>query len=160
MQFKKLSTAFANKTKNLQEVLADKGRGYCVAEVEYKGLLFAVPLRTNLPHVQGKAIKIGGAPTAFITDQVNDPDRGGVCYRGLHYEKALLLGDKDSDLAANYPLPDNAQKTILNDNEFKIGKEFKRYVDSYIRAHKRNLPFKSKFFRSTLRNYHTELGIE
>lgn len=159
LQFKRLSSDFANKTRDLQEVLVDKGRGYCVAEVEYKGLFFAVPLRTNLPHNDGKTIKIGGAPTAFITDKVNDPVRG-ECYRGLHYEKALLLDDKDTDLASNYPLSDNTQKTILNDNEFKISKEFKRYVDSYVRAHKRNLPFKPNFFRSTLNNYHAELGIE
>lgn len=159
MQFKKLSLPFANKTKELSEVLIDKGRGYCVAEVEYKGLYFAVPLRTNLPHRNGKVIKIGGAPTAFITDKVNDPKRG-ECYRGLDYQKALLLDDKGIDLSTNYPLSDNAQKTMLNDNEFKIFKEFKRYVDSYIRAHKRNLPFKQSFFKSTLKNYHTELDID
>lgn len=159
LQFKRLSSLFVDKTKDLTEVLEDKGRGYCVTEVEYKGLCFAVPLRTNLPHKNGKSMKIGGAPTAFITDVVNDPVRG-ECYRGLHYEKALLLDDKNTDLDTNYPLPDNTQKTILNDNEFKICKEFKRYVDSYIRAHRRNLPFKDSFFRSTLQNYHEELGID
>lgn len=159
MQFKKLSANFVFKTKGLHEVLADKGRGYCVAEIEYKGLLFAVPLRTKLPHNKGKAIKVGGAPTVFVTDKVNDPLRG-ECYRGLHYEKALLLSDRRTDLAANYPLPDNDQRTILNDNEYKIGKEFARYVDAYVRAHKRNLPFKHQFFKSTLRNYHAELGLE
>lgn len=159
LQFKKLSTDFVSKTQGLAEVLEDKGRGYCVAEVEYKGLHFAVPLRTKLHHKDGKAIKIGGAPTAFITDKVNDPVRG-ICYRGLDYEKALLMVDKSVDLADNYPLDDNFQKTMLNDNEYKIGKEFIRFVDSYIRANKRNLPFKGSFFRSTLQNYHTELGIE
>lgn len=158
MQFNRLSVQFARKTQGLPEVLEDKGRGYCVAEVEYKGLFFAVPLRSNLPNNNGRAIKIGGAPTAFITDTVQDPARG-LCYRGLHYEKALLLSDKSKDLSTNYPLPDNNQKTILNDNEYKINKEFKRYVDSYVRSHKRNLPFKGSFFRSTLKNYHQELGI-
>lgn len=84
----------------------------------------------------------------------------GLCYRGLDYEKALLMADKSVDLADNYPLDDNFQKTMLNDNEYKIGKEFIRFVDSYIRANKRNLPFKDSFFRSTLQNYHAELGIE
>lgn len=158
LKFNRLSEQFVNRTKGLPEVLLDKGRGYCVAEVEYKGLYFAVPLRTNLSHKGGKAMKIGGAPTVFITDKVNDPVRG-VCYRGLDYQKALLLDDKSNDLSSNYPLSDNVQKTTLNDNEFKIGKEFKRYVDTYVRAQKRNLPFKSSFFRSTLQNYHAELGI-
>ena len=158
MKFNRLSTQFVDKTKELPEVLIDKGRGYCVAEIEYKGLHFAVPLRTKLDHKDGKAIKIGGAPAAFITDKVTDHGRG-VCYRGLDYQKALLLEDKSKDLSSNYPLSDNFQKTILNDNEFKIAKEFKRYVDSYVRAHKRNLPFKSNFFKSTLQNYHIELDI-
>lgn len=158
MQFKRLNNDFLAKTRGLTEVLFDKGRGYCVAEVTYKGLHFAVPLRTSLRHVKGKAVKIGGAPSAFITDCVNDDERG-ICYRGLDYEKALLLDDKDTDLTENYPLSDNEQKTILNDNEFKIGKEFQRFVDAYIRAHKRNLPFKDQFYRSTLINYHQKLGI-
>lgn len=158
MKFNRLSRQFVKKTEGLPEVLLDKGRGYSVAEIEYRGLFFAVPLRTKLRHKEGKAIKIGGAPIAFITDKVNDPVRG-ECYRGLDYEKALLLDDKNNDLGDNYPLQDNAQKTILNDNEFKIGKEFQRYVDTYVRAHKGNLPFKPSFFRSTLQNYHTELGI-
>ncbi len=151
--------SFVKKTENLEEVLDDKGRGYCVAEVTYEGMCFAVPLRTKLPNKNGKAIKIGGAPTAFITDVVNDPKRG-PCYRGLHYEKALLLSDRCTDLAANYPLTDSFQRTFLNDNEYKICKEFKRYVDAYVRAHKNNLPFKGMFYRSTLRNYHAEFGIE
>lgn len=67
MKFNRLSEQFVDKTKGLPEVLLDKGRGYCVAEVEYKGLYFAVPLRTKLLHKEGKAIKIGGAPTMFIT---------------------------------------------------------------------------------------------
>ncbi|MFW1108379.1 hypothetical protein ACEWA7_20270 [Vibrio parahaemolyticus] len=159
MKFKKLSAEFVKKTQGLIEVLDDKGRGYCVAEVEYKGLHFAVPLRTKLRNLNGKAIKIGGAPTAFITDRVVDPKRG-VCYRGLDYEKALLITDKNVDLGDSYPLYDNSQKTTLNDNEYKIGKEFVRFVDSYIRAHKRNLPFKGSFNRSTLQNYHAELGID
>ncbi|MEZ8051428.1 MULTISPECIES: hypothetical protein [Vibrio] len=159
MKFNRLSSQFVDKTKGLPEVLIDKGRGYCVAEIEYKGLYFAVPLRTKLDHLNGKAIKIGGAPTAFITDTVTEAKRG-LCYRGLDYQKALLLEDQSKDLSSNYPLSDNSQKTILNDNEFKIGKEFKRYVDSYVRAQKRNLPFKSNFFKSTLCNYHDELGID
>ncbi|EJL6553681.1 hypothetical protein [Vibrio cholerae] len=159
LQFKRLSTNFAQETRSLTEVLTDKGRGYCVAEIEYKGLFFAVPLRTNLPNIRnGKAKKIGGAPTSFVTDRVDDPVRG-ECYRGLDYEKALLLRDRNTDLDSNYPLPDNNQKTILNDNEFKIKKEFMRYVESYVRAHKRDLPFKGSFFRSTLCNYHAELDI-
>lgn len=159
VQFKRLSNNFSNKTRTLQEVLEDKGRGYCVAEVEYKGLFFAVPLRTALPHKNGKAIKIGGARTAFITDQIDDPQRG-VCFRGLHYEKALLLDDKETDLTGHYPLPNSNQRTVLNDNEYKIKKEFTKYIDTYIRAHKRNLHFKNSFFRSTLRNYHNQLNIE
>lgn len=71
----------------------------------------------------------------------------------------MLLDDKDKNLSSNYPLPDNAQKTILNDNEHKINKEFERYINSYIRAHKRDLPYKQSFFKSTLRNYHVELKI-
>ena len=159
LQFKRLSANFVTQTRGLSEVLTDKGRGYCVTEVKYGSLSFAVPLRTKLNHRKGKAIKIGGAPVAFITDMVIDPSRG-TCYRGLDYEKALLISDINTDLSGNYPLPNTDQKTILNDNEYKIGKEFERYVNAYIRAFQQNLPYKNQFFRSTLVNYHKELEIE
>lgn len=159
MKFNKLSNAFVNKTKDLEEVLLDKGRGYSVTEIEFNGLMFAVPLRSNLRVTQdGKALKIGGAPTSFVTDSIIDPASGKTFYRGLDYEKALLVSDRATDLATEYPLPDNNQKTILNDNEYKITQEFGRYVKAYVRAHKGNLPLKGQFFCSTLRNFKTELG--
>lgn len=159
MKFNRLSNDFVDRTKDLEEVLEDKGRGYSVTEIEFEGIMFAVPLRSNLRvNSDGKALKIGGAPTSFVTDSKVDPVTGKTCYRGLDYEKALLVTDKATDLAREYPLPDNNQKTTLNDNEHKITKEFGRYVKAYVRAHKGNLPFKSQFFCSTLQNYKTELG--
>jgi protein AbiQ len=159
LKFNRLSRSFVNKTKDLEEVLDDKGRGYSVTEIEYDGLMFAVPLRSNLRVTSdGKAQKIAGAPTSFVTDHFVDPDSRETFYRGLDYEKALLVNDRSTDLDQEYPLPNNNQKTVLNDNEHKITKEFCRYVKAYVRAHKNNLPQKGHFYRSTLKNYNKELG--
>jgi protein AbiQ len=160
LQFKRLSTTFVEQTKNLLEVLEDKGRGYCTIQVKYKDLLFAVPLRSNLNHTRGKALKIGGAPVSFITDPFYDSARKCTCYRGLDYQKALLLSDPNEDFSSNYPLPDNNQKTLLRDNEHKITKQFRRYVDSYKRGCNQSLPYKRSFYKSTLVNYHSLIGVK
>ncbi|HDY8021205.1 TPA: hypothetical protein ACGVB5_004685 [Vibrio vulnificus] len=157
MKFNKLSNDFVEKTRGLQEVLEDKGRGYSVVEITYNDLIFAVPLRSNLEvDSNGKPKKIGGAPTSFVAD-VKAGENGKMLHRGLDFQKALLISSKESDFGNEYPLPDNEQKTTLNDNEYEILKQFKRYVDSYVRAHQKDLPYKQQFYRSTLQNYNDEL---
>ncbi|MGB6294096.1 MAG: hypothetical protein WBF78_14485 [Vibrio anguillarum] len=157
MKFNKLSNDFVEKTRDLQEVLEDKGRGYSVAEITYNDLTFAVPLRSNLEvDSKGKPKKIGGAPTSFVAD-IQIGENGEKFHRGLDFQKALLISDKESDFGNEYPLSDNEQKTTINDNEYEILKQFKRYVNSYVRAHQKDLPYKQQFYRSTLQNYHDEL---
>lgn len=73
--------------------------------------------------------------------------------------EGIAINDRETDLGSNYPLPDNAQKTIFHDSEYEITKQFGRNVKAYIRANTHNLPFKSRFYKSTLVNYHAELGI-
>ncbi|MBB4955064.1 hypothetical protein H4S14_003085 [Agrobacterium vitis] len=116
----------------------DKSRPHAIVVIEVNGLRFAIPLRTHLRHKQG-----------FPT--IND------C--GLDYSKCLLIFE-DKDISRDIKLESAAEFKIINEHEHKIIKDFKKYVDKYIKAVLKEDKFVLNEYRfSTLQNYHDQLGI-
>lgn len=147
MDIRKLEDIFYTENTHLVEVMDkrgerwadDKTRGYGIVLVEIVGLRFGIPLRSGATHKQ--------------------------CYKfyednALDYSKAVLL-DKDEYISnVAFLIPDDQYLIIKSKSHF-IVEQFSKYVERYIKAHKRgddNALRRYSF--STLQNYHKELGIQ
>lgn len=85
-------------------------RPYIHIQIEHNGLIFAIPLRSNIQH-----------PHAFFTDKKNR------C--GADYSKAVPITDEDISLEKPYIRPNEHQKLI--GKEYKIKNGLKKYIQSY-----------------------------
>ena len=146
IQLRSLSDQFYADNKGLQEALDSsndgKVRGYGIVVVDLNGLMFGIPLRSNLNHKFG-----------FISE------RSEGTKKGLDYTKALLI-QKEEYVSRAYKIP-TTEFTHLNDNKEKIQEYFKKFITRYIDAHNKNDTNILRNYRySTLKNYHKELGIE
>ncbi|MGP8269254.1 MAG: type III toxin-antitoxin system TenpIN family toxin [Terracidiphilus sp.] len=149
MLIHKLEEVFYKENSHLVEVLdkapstntwaAGKERGYGIVICEHNGLRFGIPLRSRL-HERASGYRT-----------VDD--------KGLDYGKAVLLTKGAYVSSIPFKIPSNEYK-ILQSKEFIIIQQFSKYIERYIKAHKKpdqNILRKYRF--STLQNYHSELGI-
>lgn len=150
MLLRKLENLFYDENTHLVEVLDKTGeqwepgktRGYGVVVIELNGLRFGIPLRSHI-NPRNKH--------CFITKE----------RKGLDYSKAVLLPKDDYISSVPFQIPqDEIQK--IREDEHKIGKQFSKYVERYVKYVKTNpeasvLRIEYRF--STLVNYHAELGI-
>jgi protein AbiQ len=154
MKVVKLSNLFYDENKHLVEVLdkdvrtgewyENKVRGYGIVLVEILGLKFGIPLRSKIHHNECFKVDKDG-----LTENVKT---------GLDFSKAILL-DKEEYIFNTYKIP-LLQLNVLRDKEYIIGTKFKKYVNKYIKAVKKQDEHKLKTYKfSTLQNYHTELNI-
>jgi protein AbiQ len=155
MQLKKLDYSFYGDNSHLIEVLDNHGglwekgktRGYGVVVIDFKGLMFAIPLRTNIRH-----------DAAYIT--VNNPTQG-IKGKGLDYSKAVLITKQSYISNEPFKIPSDERKKLLN-KEHSVTQHFEKYVGRYIKAVNvadRNILNSKEYRHTTLQNYHTELGL-
>ena len=154
MQLKKLDTAFYSASTNLIQALDSvngswidgKTRGYGVVVINFKGLTFAIPLRSNINH-----------KAAYLT--VNNANKG--IRKGLDFSKALLIRDSGHISNELYKIPAEEHKKLQGKEHFVIAK-FEKYVEKYRDAIKKSDKhiLKDQEYRfTTLQNYHSELGL-
>jgi len=150
MLLRKLENLFYDENTHLVEVLdktddrwdAVKTRGYGIVIIELKGLRFGIPLRSHI-HPRNKH--------CFLTTE----------RKGLDYSKAVLLAKDEYVSSVPFQIP-NDEIGKIRDNEYKIGKQFGKYVERYVQYMKKDPTLsvlRIEYRYSTLINYHTELEI-
>lgn len=127
----------------------DKGRGYGVIVIDFKGLQFGIPLRSNMTHKYG-----------FTTERIRDEVKNKTYRKGLDYTKAVILKEDDYVTERSFKIPAEEFDKI-NDSKEMIKRQFTNFVKKYVTAVERNdQNLLSKNYRdSSLINYHEELGI-
>ncbi|MSP28429.1 MAG: hypothetical protein EXR80_08505 [Methylococcales bacterium] len=156
MQLKKLDSSFYEDNTHLIEVLdkdkygnweVGKIRGYGVVVIDFKGLKFAIPLRTNIKYGE-----------AYITVRSSEQDIKG---KGLDYSKAVLIVQESYISNEDFKIPDAEHKKLLDKEHFVTAK-FEKYVERYRQAVSvadKNILNSNKYRYTTLTNYHAELEI-
>jgi len=155
MQLKKLDRTFYNNNNHLKQALdntngnweAGKVRGYGVVVINFNGLTFAIPLRSNIKH-----------KAAFITVKNQASGNNG---KGLDFTKALLITDSKYISASSFKISPDEYKKLLNKEVF-ITDRFERYVEKYVKARNnsdRYILNSTEYRFTTLINYHSELGL-
>lgn len=148
MEVKKLNELFYEENKHLVEVMDKEGsrwtgnktRGYGIVLVEFAGLKFGIPLRSNMKHTCG-----------FITAPLES--------KGLDYSKAVLLPKQEYVSDAEFVIP-KPEYIRIKENSSKIAREFNKYVENYRRGVNKKDDRILKMYRfSTLQNYRKELGL-
>lgn len=142
MNIRKLTDTAHNKFSKLPEVLQKEGRGYGLIEVEYKGFIFAIPVRSNLNHQHG-------FKTILRKNQ----------WCGLDYSKALIASKSDFNDKI-FQLRDNTEYKKIKANKDKISKQFAKYVVKYIKTVNSGGNILTNCGYTTLINFHKELGID
>ena len=132
--------AYARLSNGRPQVLS-KDRGYGVIYLDYGGLVFALPLRSNLNHPNGfKTILSDGL------------------WNGIDYSKALVVDADDFELVA-FKTRKNDEYLKIKRNKDKIEKEFIEYLTEYMTAISDGKALPQKFQFTTLQYFHTELGL-
>ena len=142
MKLKMLKEKSYDRLKNGRSEVLQKNRGYAVISLEYKTIIFAVPLRSNLNHKSG-----------FKTILYNKH------WNGVDYSKALVITHADLADEAFKPR-DKEEYSKIQKNKIKIKLDFNKYVDGYIsfiRSNISEVPFIYKY--TTLKYFHNELGL-
>ncbi len=115
MKFTFLSKGFYEEHRFHTEIEQKEDRPYVQVVVEINGILFAVPLRSNITHKH-----------AFFTDKEKR------C--GLDYSKTVVITNQEEQL-------DHERKPYIRDDEFKalMGKEYEVRcgLEKYIRTYKK-----------------------
>lgn len=151
MKLKKLKIDFFQDNPNLIQALYDKDRGYGIVVISYNSLTFGIPLHSNINPKKGFTTKV---------DSVVENGKEIKKYKGLDYNKAVLLFDVDYYVDRSFRIPSDEYDKIM-DNKEKIKLDFEKYVLNYIKLHneKKYKQVKREYDRSTLINYHADLGI-
>lgn len=132
--------SYARLSNGRPQVLS-KDRGYGVVYLGYGGLVFALPLRSNLNHPHG-------FKTVF----------DGKVWNGIDYTKALVVNASDFEQVA-FKTRDNNEYLKIKKNKDKIEREFIMYLTEYVDAISGGEELNQKFKFTTLQYFHTELGI-
>lgn len=149
MKLKRLNKEFFLDNPDLENALYDKKRGYGIITISFNSLLFAIPLRSNMNPKKG-----------FSTVSYTCPETNQVKYKGLDYQRAVLLFDENRYVGRSFKIPSEEFNKIV-DNKDLIQKEFESYVLKYITLYKENklAQLHREYKDSTLVNYHSDLEI-
>ncbi|MCL8300879.1 MULTISPECIES: type III toxin-antitoxin system TenpIN family toxin [Pseudomonas] len=154
MHVRKLDNLFYEENTHLVEVLdkaagqwvEEKVRGYGIVVIEFRGLKFGIPLRSNLR----------SRKHCFVTAKTVRE------IKGLDYGKAVLLSKEDYVSDAIFQIPP-AEFKKLRDGSFHISQQFGKYVERYVQLsieEPQSTVLTREYRFSTLVNYRVELGIE
>ena len=125
-------------------------RTHLCVKIEMNGNKYCIPLRNHLGDEIRKYGRIGHAvPSASRKDA------------GLDYRYALIVNDdKYIELQTQRKIPEAQYRRIRTDYEI-IQKEFRTYLNGYIKAAKKKRDEKEPLYReSSLINFRTELDIK
>jgi protein AbiQ len=147
MDIRKLTDTFYDENSHLQEVLDKTGakwdkrktRGYGVVIINLNSLRFGIPFRSAIKHKH-----------SFIT-------KDG---KGLDFQKCVLLTNDSYISERPFMIPKDEFERVKS-KKYEIEKDFEKYVTRYIDAIKRevNRTIEKEYRFSTLKNYHSELGL-
>lgn len=127
-----------------------KTRGHGIVKIEIHGLIFAIPVRSNIQHNE-----------SFILEVNRSRDRNNKGM-GLDYQKAVLIRDVSHISNEDFVLRTKHAGKKLVGKEEHITAMFTRYVEKYIKAvrnNDRNILKSMEYRFTTLINYHAELGL-
>ncbi|MFT4926220.1 MAG: hypothetical protein ACI8WB_002318 [Phenylobacterium sp.] len=143
MKIRLLTDEAYDRIRHLKETMLKKERGYGVLPVKIKGVMFAIPFRSNMNHKHG-------FKTVFYK---------GI-WNGLDYSKAIIIDESDLKSEA-FKLRRNDEYLKVKKNKDKIQSQFEKYVNDYVSLASSGKEIKSnRFGFTTLQNYHVELGIK
>jgi len=161
MELKKLDNSFYTDNPVVLEALdfdtsnrvwmaGDKVRGHGIVQIELNGLVFAIPVRSNIQH------------DASLILELNRGQNTRVKGMGLDYTKAVLIRKPDHVSSEPFLLRSKEAGRKLQGKEDHVTKQFTRYVEKYIKAVKRqdkNILNSADYRFTTLINYYAELGL-
>ncbi|MEZ2576320.1 type III toxin-antitoxin system TenpIN family toxin [Buttiauxella ferragutiae] len=119
--------------------------------MELNGLVFAIPVRSNIKH-----------DASYILEVNRDRDRQ-VKGMGLDYSKAMLIRSPEHVSDNVFLLRSKSAGRKLQGKEDHVTKQFTRYVERYILAVQKgdkNILNSQEYRFTTLVNYHKELGLQ
>lgn len=114
------------------ELLLKESRPYLILVIEYKGLRFGIPFRTNIKHRFAYKFKNTGRDTEFST--------------GLDFSKAVLI--KDLKYLGRQGYVDQLERNELNSHYKEIKEKFSYYLNNVIKS--LNNEIKDKYFAKQL----------
>ncbi|WP_455916984.1 type III toxin-antitoxin system TenpIN family toxin [Pantoea agglomerans] len=161
MELKKLDYSFYTDNPVVLEALdfdtskgewmaGDKVRGHGIVQIELKGLVFAIPVRSNIQH------------DASLILEVSRGQNRRVKGMGLDYTKAVLIRKPGHVSSAPFLLKTKEAGRKLQGKEDHVTKQFTRYVEKYVKAvqnQDRHILNSADYRFTTLINYHAELGL-
>lgn len=134
-QVRLLSAIFYERNSENHEILSKQNRPYLVLLVEYRGLKFAIPFRSNIQH--SHAYKFQG----------NSPKRQSS---GLDFSKSVLIfNDDEIGMPAHI---DSKEHTEIAKRYDFIVEKFQKYIDDFIEGLKQE-PLQPKYRFSSLTYY-------
>lgn len=134
-QVRLLSAIFYERNSENHEILSKQNRPYLVLLVEYRGLKFAIPFRSNIQH--SHAYKFQG----------NSPKRQSS---GLDFSKSVLIfNDDEIGMPAHI---DSKEHTEIAKRYDFIVEKFQNYIDDFIEG-LRQEPLQPKYRFSSLTYY-------
>lgn len=146
-QLNYLSSEFFEKYNAIDypEIENKESRPYMVVLMKIENNTFAVPFRTNVSHNNCYKFKTSTRPSDSVT--------------GIDYTKAVIVNDRK--YIGSIARINDKEYIELNNNYFFIIKQFKKYVDDYIKFINGNKGYyaKKKFKYTTLKYFHKELGL-
>lgn len=145
MKFNFLKKEFFEEYKECLEIEKKENRPYaCTTLVKCLGMIFAVPLRSNIKH-----------ENAIFSNKEKT--------KGLDLTKAVIINDfiKFVDTTTKVYINDSEYKSLLGKEEF-LSKRLETYIKKYKKALKNpQTPKNSILLKySTLQYFHKELNIE
>ena len=159
LYFHLLMEDYFNTYKNLDEFQEDVARGHGVMILDIKNLLIAIPLRSGISANLRNARHI----FPYVTYERND---GRQCLKALDFSKLTIIEKKHIDYLRIYHFSDIEKKKFYLKNSNRIFTRVKNYVQTYINICSKielEKPITKRTLQpyqfSTLRNFHSELGI-
>jgi len=136
-----LSQVFYERNAENKEILAKQNRPYLVLLLEYRGLKFAIPFRSNIQH--SHAYKFQG-------------DGSQRTSSGLDFSKSVLIMNED-EIGVPAHLISAERKELLKRFNFIVEK-FHDYIDDFIEGLRKE-PLQPKYRMSSL-TYYRDILLE
>jgi protein AbiQ len=161
LYFHTLKQSFYQKYKNYDEFQEDPNRGHGIMIYKTGNLIVAIPLRSKLKPNTSRHPNIMPYKTYICSDD------GREYLAGMDLSKLLIIEEDCIDTTNNFIFRDENEKAFYFKSFNRIHTKLTNYIEKYIRICsdiKNGNALTEMILRpyrfSTLRNFHSELGIE